>query len=135
MTTEKLTLEQVLEGVTAEGMWEVGGPYPEVSLIYLEHSSTGGDSPAPPVYEPIATFFEANGLSTPDPIAQRDAAYAARACSNFPALVRILQKIVEADKAAISALKKDFDLHPDLNGDFQALHNKTLAVLAEALKA
>lgn len=35
------------------GPWEVGGPYPGVSVIVCVDGGCGGDAPEPPLYEPI----------------------------------------------------------------------------------
>lgn len=36
------------------GPWEVGGPYPGVSVIVCVDGGRGGPDPEPPTYEPIA---------------------------------------------------------------------------------
>lgn len=38
------------------GPWEVGGPFPGVSVIVCVDGGCGGESPEPPTYEPIATL-------------------------------------------------------------------------------
>lgn len=68
MTTEKLTLEQVLEGVTAGGMWR----FDRGQLV-----SGKNDAYA------VGAYYNANR--------DIDLTYAARACSNFPALVKALE--------------------------------------------
>lgn len=88
------TLEQVLEGVTAEGKWKA--------------------SKASKAYKDILNL-RAEEIVMPT---NADAAYAARACSNFPALVRVLTDLL--------------DNRPGRYGKWD--RDKAKATLAEALK-
>ncbi len=40
------------------GPWEVGGPYPSVSVIYCVDPGCGGPDAEPPFYEPICILGE-----------------------------------------------------------------------------
>lgn len=88
------TLEQVLEGVTAGGQWK---------------SYVGG--------------LYANGYSVDMSPSHPNSAYAARACSNFPALVRALEDMTVLVRE-LSGLE---------NSQFDRL-TTARAALAEALK-
>lgn len=115
------TIEQILEGVTAGGQWQIDADEP---LIIWGPKGPGYGAVAK-VSNYTLTGFEGDQVKT--------AAYAARAARNFPALVKALQNLHYAVNSA--SLN-----HPDLNvrlGAINAAHRAAIesqAVLAEALK-
>lgn len=94
MTTDdiKAALERS-EKATA-GPWEVGGPHPAVSVIWMKHGAViDGYECEPPVYEPIA--FVCDDVSM-QPTAINDAALIANARTDVPRLARALLVAMEA---------------------------------------
>lgn len=89
------TLEQIMEGVTAGGKW------------FLAAQSLG-----------FMALLRPEDKTKWMPVSSTDAAYAARACSNFPALVQAIVGHLNAEDA-IQAIKA---------------RDKLEAALAEALK-
>lgn len=87
------TLEQVMEGVTAGGKWRVADRPGRGTQI--EWGPEGGD-----VERPVCHMRWTDGLNTRvEAAVAADATYAARACSNFPALVKALDKTNNAIEA------------------------------------
>lgn len=93
------TIEQILEGVTAGGQWQIDADEP---LIIWGPKGPGYGAVAK-VSNYTLTGFEGDQVKT--------AAYAARAARNFPALVEALQRccavLGEVDESWVIDTEKD----------------------------
>ena len=77
--------------------WEVGGPYPGVSVCYCAEPGSGFPDPAPPRYEPIAVLDSATeGEQNKTTLAVAE--FIVTACNNHAALVAVLRDMLNGWK-------------------------------------
>jgi len=92
------------------GTWEVGGPWPTVTVVHCVDGGSGFPDPEPPIYEPICYTHQSCGdFKTPPP----DTAIAdARLISAAPEMLKAL-KIIPAEKLELLAQWLDLQDQPD----------------------
>lgn len=73
------------------GDWEVGGPWPSVTVIVCVDGGSSGPDAEPPMYEPVAYLHQAvDYKKPPPPQAEADAAHIADARTALPEACRRL---------------------------------------------
>lgn len=80
------------------GRWEVGGPWPSVSVIYCVDGGSSGmyDAPEPPTYAPICLIHQSRDFTTPPPLS---AIAAAEVIADiFNAFEALAEEVLESRK-------------------------------------
>jgi hypothetical protein len=77
------------------GTWEVGGPYPGVSVVVMVDGGTGWPDPTPPVYEPVC-IIDSRTDGEPDEMALADAHLIVAAKNLYRELESLVSRVRQA---------------------------------------
>jgi hypothetical protein len=93
LTDEELQRLAELESKATPGPWELGGPFPTVTVITCVDVGRGWPDPEPPIYEPVAFTHQAIDFDKPPPAnSVSDAEVIAAARNALPRLLAELTR-------------------------------------------
>jgi hypothetical protein len=95
ITPEEIKADMEVLTKATDGHWELGGPYPTVTVIHMVDGGCGYPEPEPPIYAPVAYLYDCHrDYETPPPEqAVNDAKAIALAHNRMPAYAREVQRL------------------------------------------
>ncbi|MDD4888667.1 MAG: hypothetical protein PHU85_01960 [Phycisphaerae bacterium] len=102
-----LTELRRLYAAATEGTWEVGGPWPEVTVIVMVDGGCGGECPEPPLYEPVCVVYDCvdDYNTSPPEQAVADATFISAARAAVPELCDEVERL----RAVVATLPQTAD--------------------------